>query len=150
MKSGLKCFVKLILGLLMIINGMIWITAEVQAAGISGNDAYTGTVSSGGTGGETDSYRASGNHIGTESGTDNSDSVVESNDMYNGDTGTIEDPLAVLGDLSDIESAVSEAITVQSSVSFKEILQELMTGSLSGAGQLLGRMIRETDCRRHL
>lgn len=51
--------------------------------------------------------------------------------------------LDMLGDFSDIEKAVSEAMTIQSSVSFKEILQELMTGSLSGAGQMLCQMIKE-------
>lgn len=137
MKRCLKSFVKLILGMLIIISGTVWITEEVQAAEISGNDTYTGTVRSEGIGGETDSYRAPGNHIGTESGTG---SISETN---NGETGAIEDPLAVLGDLSDIEAAVSEAMTVKSSVSFKSILQELMTGSFSGTGQLLGQMIRE-------
>ena len=54
-----------------------------------------------------------------------------------------EDPLDMLGDLSEIEAAVSEAMTVRSSVSFKAILKQLMTGSLSEAGQLLFQMIRE-------
>lgn len=53
------------------------------------------------------------------------------------------DPLDMLGDLSEIEAAVSEAMTVRSSVSFKAILKQLMTGSLSEAGQLLLQMIRE-------
>ena len=54
-----------------------------------------------------------------------------------------DDPLDMLGDLSEIEAAVSEAMTVRSSVSFKAILKQLMTGSLSEAGQLLFQMIRE-------
>ena len=41
------------------------------------------------------------------------------------------------------KDAVSEAMTVRSSVSFKAILKQLMTGSLSEAGQLLFQMIRE-------
>ena len=49
----------------------------------------------------------------------------------------------MLGDLSEIEAAVSEAMTVRSSISFKAILKQLMTGSLSEAGQLLFQMIRE-------
>ena len=51
--------------------------------------------------------------------------------------------LDMLGDFSDIEKAVSEAMTVQSSISFKEILQALMKGSLDSAGQMLGQMIKE-------
>ena len=54
-----------------------------------------------------------------------------------------DDPLDMLGDLSEIEAAVSETMTVRSSVSFKAILKQLMTGSLSEAGQLLFQMIRE-------
>lgn len=54
-----------------------------------------------------------------------------------------DDPLDMLGDLSEIEAAVSEAMTVRSSVSFKAILKQLITGSLSEAGQLLFQMIRE-------
>ena len=44
-----------------------------------------------------------------------------------------DDPLDMLGDLSEIEAAVSEAMTVRSSASFKAILKQLMTGSLSEA-----------------
>ena len=51
--------------------------------------------------------------------------------------------LDMLGDFSDIEKAVSEAMTVKSSISFKEILQALMKGSLDSAGQMLGQMIKE-------
>lgn len=51
--------------------------------------------------------------------------------------------LDMLGDFSDIEKAVSEAMTVESSISFKEILQALMKGSLDSAGQMLGQMIKE-------
>ena len=54
-----------------------------------------------------------------------------------------DDPLDMLGDLSEIEAAVSEAMTVRSSISFKAILKQLMTGSFSEAGQLLLQMIRE-------
>ena len=54
-----------------------------------------------------------------------------------------DDPLDMLGDLSEIEAAVSEAMTVRSSISFKAILKQLMTGSLSEARQLLFQMIRE-------
>ena len=53
-----------------------------------------------------------------------------------------DDPLDMLGDQSELEAAVSEAMTVRSSVSFKAILKQLMTGSLSEAGQLLFQMIR--------
>lgn len=51
--------------------------------------------------------------------------------------------LDMLGDFSDIEKAVSEAMTVESSISFKEILQALMKGSLDSAGQMFGQMIKE-------
>lgn len=51
--------------------------------------------------------------------------------------------LDMLGDFSDIEKAVSEAMTVESSISFKEILQALMKGSLDSAGQMLVQMIKE-------
>ena len=51
--------------------------------------------------------------------------------------------LDMLGDFSDIEKAVSEAMTVESSISFKEILQSLMKGSLDSAGQMFGQMIKE-------
>lgn len=51
--------------------------------------------------------------------------------------------LDMLGDFSDIEKTVSEAMTVKSSISFKEILQALMKGSLDSAGQMLGQMIKE-------
>lgn len=51
--------------------------------------------------------------------------------------------LDMLGDFSDIEKAVSEAMTVESSISFKEILQALMKGSLDSAGQIFGQMIKE-------
>lgn len=51
--------------------------------------------------------------------------------------------LDMLGDFSDIEKAVSEAMTVESSISFKEILQVLMKGSLDSAGQMLVQMIKE-------
>jgi len=51
--------------------------------------------------------------------------------------------LDMLGDFSDIEKAVSEAMTVKSSISFKEILQALMKGSLDSTGQMLGQMIKE-------
>lgn len=51
--------------------------------------------------------------------------------------------LDMLGDFSDIEKAVFEAMTVKSSISFKEILQALMKGSLDSAGQMLGQMIKE-------
>ena len=51
--------------------------------------------------------------------------------------------LDMLGDFSDIEKAVSEAMTVETSISFKEILQALMKGSLDSAGQMFGQMIKE-------
>lgn len=51
--------------------------------------------------------------------------------------------LDMLGDFSDIEKAVSEAMTVESSISFKEILQALMKGSLDSAGQMFEQMIKE-------
>ena len=51
--------------------------------------------------------------------------------------------LDMLGDFSDIEKAVSEAMTVESSISFKEILQALMKGSHDSAGQMFGQMIKE-------
>ena len=51
--------------------------------------------------------------------------------------------LDMLGDFSDIEKAVSEAMTVESSISFKEILQALMKGSLDSAGQMFVQMIKE-------
>ena len=51
--------------------------------------------------------------------------------------------LDMLGDFSDIEKAVSEAMTVESSISFKEILQALMKGILDSAGQMFGQMIKE-------
>ena len=51
--------------------------------------------------------------------------------------------LDMLGDFSDIEKAVSEAMTVESSISFKDILQALMKGSLDSAGQMFGQMIKE-------
>ena len=51
--------------------------------------------------------------------------------------------LDMLGDFSDIEKAVSEAMTVESSISFKEILQALKKGSLDSAGQMFGQMIKE-------
>ena len=51
--------------------------------------------------------------------------------------------LDALGDFSDIEKAVSDALNVQTSISFKAILQELMTGSLADAGKMLGQMIKE-------
>ena len=51
--------------------------------------------------------------------------------------------LDMLGDFSDIEKAVSEAMTVESSISFKEILQALMKGSLDSAGQMFAQMIKE-------
>ena len=51
--------------------------------------------------------------------------------------------LDMLGDFSDIEKAVSEAMTVESSISFKEILQALMKGSLDSAGQMFIQMIKE-------
>lgn len=63
------------------------------------------------------------------------------------DQTTAEDQVALsldmLGDFSDIEKAVSEAMTVESSISFKEILQALMKGSLDSAGQMFGQMIKE-------
>ena len=48
-----------------------------------------------------------------------------------------------LGDLSAIEKAVSEAMNVHSSVSFRDILKQLMRGDLSATGEMLLKMIRE-------
>lgn len=53
------------------------------------------------------------------------------------------DPLDMLGDLSDIEAAISEATGNTSSVTFRMILQELMTGQFSNVGYLLGKIVRE-------
>lgn len=53
------------------------------------------------------------------------------------------DPLDMLGDLSDIEAAISEAMGNTSSVTFRMILQELMTGQFSNVGHLLGKIVRE-------
>ena len=48
-----------------------------------------------------------------------------------------DDPLDMLGDLSEIEAAVSEAMTVRSSISFKAIFREQVAGGIYENQQLL-------------
>ena len=83
----------------------------------------------------------------TETGSRNEEDQTETGSRNEEDQTTAEDQAALsldmLGDFSDIEKAVSEAMTVESSISFKEILQALMKGSLDSAGQMLGQMIKE-------
>lgn len=49
----------------------------------------------------------------------------------------------LLGDLSDIEAAVSEALVLGTTISFKDLLLQLAEGNLSGAGTLLWTMVKE-------
>ena len=83
----------------------------------------------------------------TETGSRNEEDQTEIGSRNEEDQTTAEDQAALsldmLGDFSDIEKAVSEAMTVESSISFKEILQALMKGSLDSAGQMLVQMIKE-------
>ena len=83
----------------------------------------------------------------TETGSRNEEDQTETGSRNEEDQTTAEDQAALsldmLGDFSDIEKAVSEAMTVESSIYFKEILQALMKGSLDSAGQMLGQMIKE-------
>ena len=48
----------------------------------------------------------------------------------------------LLGDLSDIEAAVSEALVLGTTISFKDLLLQLAEGNLSGAGTLLWTMVK--------
>ena len=83
----------------------------------------------------------------TETGSRNEEDQTEIGSRNEEDQTTAEDQAALsldmLGDFSDIEKAVSEAMTVESSISFKEILQALMKGSLDSAGQMFVQMIKE-------
>lgn len=55
------------------------------------------------------------------------------------ETGTVD----ILGDLSDIETSVTEALMSENTVSFKDLLYELASGNLDGAGSLLWTMVKE-------
>ncbi|MGN0205079.1 MAG: stage III sporulation protein AE [Coprococcus sp.] len=49
----------------------------------------------------------------------------------------------VLGDLDDIETFISEGLTAETTVSFKDLLLQLSDGNLSQAGNLLWILIKE-------
>lgn len=51
--------------------------------------------------------------------------------------------LDVLGDLSDIEASVSQALSSDTTVSFRQLLTELMEGDLKTVGSLFMTMLRE-------
>ena len=51
--------------------------------------------------------------------------------------------LDALGDLSDIEASISEALSFENSVSFRELMVQLAEGNLSEAGSLLWKMVKE-------
>lgn len=53
------------------------------------------------------------------------------------------EPLDMLGDLSDIETSISEALDSKSTISFKDLLLQLASGNLDAAGNLLWTMIKE-------
>ncbi len=84
---------------------------------------------------EADDMTTSGVSDQTETGSQRDDGRAEADET--------EISLDMMGDFSDIERAVSEAMTVRSSISFKALLQELMQGNLTGAGHMFGQMIRE-------
>lgn len=64
-----------------------------------------------------------------------------------GETGTdTQDAASVLdalGDLSDIEATIAEALSFETSISFRELLVQLAEGDLNEAGRLLWEMVKE-------
>lgn len=64
-------------------------------------------------------------------------------DMMGTDAQDKAESVDILGDLSDIEASISDALMSENTVSFKDLLYELASGNLEGAGSLFWTMVKE-------
>lgn len=69
--------------------------------------------------------------------------LADAGPVYGKETEEETSVLDALGDLSDIEASISENLSFDSRVSFRDLLAQLADGDLKGAGHLLWEMFRE-------